>query len=102
MSLCICQLLPLVMLQNKSSLTLVAQPQTFSHTLLHLQVTDHGSSDPELVDRLSSVPLLEAVGHTLGFTRQDTEGHHPSVEGQQLLRETLCSPHSVQGQLCPH
>lgn len=63
-----------------------SQPQTFSHILLHLQVTAHGSSGLELTDGLSSVPLLEAAGHILGFTRQDFEGQLKDiilpVEGQ--------------------
>lgn len=81
-----------------------SQPQTFSHTLL--QVTDNGISSPEVMDRLSSVPLWEAVAHTLGFTIQDIEGQLKDiilpVERQQLLRETLCFHHSVRDQLCPH
>lgn len=59
-----------------------SQPQTFSHTLWYLQVTDHGASGSELTDRLSSVPMLEAAGHTLGST---IEG----IEGQ--LKDNSCS-----------
>lgn len=94
------------MLQNKSSLILATHsPQTFSHTLLYLQVTDQGASSPELMGRLS-LRLCGRLRVTLGFTIQDVKGQLKDiilpVEGQQLLWETICSHHSVWDQLCPH